>query len=206
MKPLEISAVTNFALASETFLVAGILIGRAPLTASAAGFWAIALVFFAAGFYAGGVDHGFFEPKGDTRGRMVMQKITWICAGIATFFMLLTLLHQFASGSLRLAFMVVGLVQLAVFSFLSIRIHNFLIVIINYTPVLIGLLVLNVLGICTGSGSWYMIVGILVSIAASALEALSVNPFAPADRDGFFHVLLMVAVAFLFVAGFSLKS
>ena len=206
MKTLEISAVTNFALASETFLAAGILIGRAPTPASAAGFWAIFLLFFAAGCYSGGIDHGFFEPKGDTPSRMVMQKISWIFGGLATFFMLLTLLYQFTSGSLRLAFMVVGLVQLAVFSFLSIRIHNFLIVIMNYAPVLIGLLVLNLLGIATGSGSWYMIVGILVSIAASALEALAVNPFAPADRDGFFHVLLMVAVAFLFVAGFSLKS
>lgn len=206
MKTWEVTAMTNFILAGEAFLAAGFLLGRAPLHASAAGFWALTMLFLAAGMLVGGLDHGFFEQKGDTRGRRIMEKITWVCGGIMTFFTLSTTLYQYASGGLRVAFMIVGLVQLVVFCFLAIRIHNFLVVIINYVPILIVLLILNIIGSSSGSGSWYMIVGILISIAASVLQALAVDVFTPVDRNGLYHIVLMVAVIFLFLAGFTLKG
>jgi hypothetical protein len=206
MKAWEVTSMTNFMLAGEAFLAAGFLLGRAPLHASAASFWALAMLFLAASMLVGGLDHGFFEQKGDTRDRMIMQKITWVCGGIMTFFTLLTTRYQFASGGLRVTFIIVGLVQLVIFCFLAVRIHNFLVVIINYTPILIVLLILNTIGISAGSGSWYMIVGILISIAASAFQALAVDIFAPVDRNGLYHIVMMAAVIFLFLASFTLKG
>lgn len=201
---MEVTAITNFLAAGEAFLAAGFLLGRAPLSASAATCWAFATLFLAAGLLAGGLDHGFFEPKGDTRGRMIMQKITWFFVGVTTFFTLLTALYQFAPVGWRLPFIVVGLVQLIIFFFLALRIDNFLVVIINYAPVLIILLILNIVGLSSGSGSWFFIVGILISIAASGVQALGVDRFAPLDRNGLYHIVMMVAIVFLFLGGLGL--
>jgi hypothetical protein len=162
------------------------------------------MLFLAAGLLIAGLDHGFFEPRGDTRGRMAMQKVTWICTGIMTFFTLLTALFQFAPVDWRLPFIIAGLVQLLVFSFFAIRIHNYLVVIINYAPILLILLILNLIGLPSGSGSWFFIIGILVSIAASVFQALGVDTFSPLDRNGLYHVVIMVAVVFFFIGGLGL--
>ena len=72
MKDWEVTSMTNFMLAGETFIAAGFLLGRAPLHASAASFWSLAMLFLAASMLVGGIDHGFFEQKGDTRDRMII--------------------------------------------------------------------------------------------------------------------------------------
>lgn len=204
MKTLEVTAMTCFIAAGEAFLAAGFLLGRAPISASASVFWGLTMLFLAAGLLLGGLDHGFFESKGDTRGRMIMQKATWICLGIMTFFTLLTALYQFAPMGWRAPIVIIGLAQFLVFSFFAIRIHNYLVVILNYAPILLILLVLNIIGLPSGSGSWWFIAGILISIAASVLQAFGVDRFSPLDRNGLYHVIVMAAVVFFFAGGLKL--
>jgi hypothetical protein len=206
LKAWEVTAMTNFILAGEAFLGAGFLLGRTPFHASSAFFWALALLFFALGTLGGGIDHGFFEPKGDTRGRMIMQKSTWICIGIMTFFSLLTSVYQFAHEGLRGTVILLGIVQFIVFCFFAIRINNYAVVIVNYAPILLILLVLNILGLSSGSGSWSILLGLLISVAASAALAAGSDRFSPLDRSGVYHVLLMAAVVFLFLGGLALKG
>jgi hypothetical protein len=204
MKAWEVTAMTNFAAAGEAFLAAGFLLGRTPFGASAAFFWGLAVLFLAAGLLVGGLDHGFFEQKGNSRGRMIMQKATWICVGITTFFTLLTLLYQFAPVGWRVPIAIIGLVQFLVYCFFAFRIHNYLVVIINYAPILLILLVLNLTGLPSGSGSWWFIIGILISIAASVVQASGVDRFTPLDRNGLYHIVMMVAIVFLFAGGLML--
>jgi hypothetical protein len=204
MKPWEVTAMTNFLAAGEAFLAAGFLLGRAPLSPSAAFFWALATLCMAAGLLIGGLDHGFFEPKGNTRGRVIMQQTTWIFAGLMTFFVLQTAAYQLTDGTWRLPLLVLGLLQLAVFCFFAVRTRNFLVVILNYAPVLLFLLAVNCLLLASGSGSGYLILGVLISIAASAAQAAGVDRFFPLDRNGLYHVLIMVAVVFLFLGGLNL--
>jgi hypothetical protein len=204
MKAWEVTSITNFVAAGEAFLAAGFLLGRVPPAASAACFWALALLFLAAGLLIGGIDHGFFEQKGDSRSRMIMQKATWICVGLTTFFTLLTALYRFAPAGWRASIIILGLVQFLIFCFFAIRIHKYLVVIINYAPVLLILLVLNIIGLSSGAGSGWFIGGILISILASAFQALGVDRFTPLDRNGLYHVVLMGAVAILFIGGLGL--
>jgi hypothetical protein len=201
MSALELTAVTDFILAGEAFLAAGFLFGRIPAGPSAAFFWTLAVLFFALGALAGGIDHGFFEPKGDTRGRMIVQKTTWIFTGAMTFFTMMTALFQFAPAGLHAPAVILGLLQFAAFCFFATRKNSYLVVILNYAPVLLVLLVLNVAGLPSGTGSWWMVAGILISIAASAVQALGVDAFSPLDRNGLYHVILMIAVVFLFLGG-----
>jgi hypothetical protein len=204
MKALEVTAVTNFLAAGEAFLAAGFILGRAPIAASAAAFWSLAMLFLAAGLLAGGLDHGFFEPKGDTLARRIMQKATWVCAGVMTFFTLLTAVYQFAPALCRLPLAILGLAQLAVFCFFALRTRNFLVVILNYAPIMLILLLLNIAGLSSGSGSWWFIAGILVSAAASILQAAGFDRFSPLDRNGAYHVLLMAAILAFFAGGLHL--
>jgi hypothetical protein len=204
MKTLEVTAVTNFLAAGEAFLAAGFLLGRAPFSASAAFFWALAMLFLAAGLLAGGIDHGFLEPRGETRARRTAQLTTWLLAGAMTFFTLLTAVFQFAPALWRPPLTVLALVQLAVFCFFALRTRNFLAVILNYAPIMLILLLLNIAGLSSGSGSWWFIAGILVSAAASILQAAGFDRFSPLDRNGVYHVLLMSAVVFFFFAGINM--
>jgi hypothetical protein len=206
MKAYEVTAITDFILAGEAFLAAGILLGGMSIGASAAFFWALAMLFFALGSLGGGIDHGFFEPKGDTRGRMIMQKSTWIGIGLMTFFTLLTAGYQFGGETLRVPVILLGIVQLAVFVVFALRTKNYAVVVVNYAPILFILLAANILGLASGSGSWHLVAGLLISIAASAALALDVNRFTPLDRNGVYHVLLMVAVVFFFFGGLALNG
>lgn len=204
MKAWEVTAITNFLAAGEAFLAAGFLLGRIPFGVSAAFFWGLTVLFLAAGLLLGGLDHGFFEPKGNTLGRMILRKVTWICVGITTFFTLLTALYRFAPAGWRFPVIIIGLLQLLTFCFFAIRSRNFLVVIINYAPVLLILLALNIFGLPSGSGSWFFIIGILISIAASVIQALGVDKFSPLDRNGLYHVIVMAAVVFFFIGGLAL--
>jgi hypothetical protein len=206
MKVWEITAVTNFILAGEAFLAAGILLGRVPLAPSAAVFWALAMLFLALGTLLGGLDHGFFEPKGDTRGRKVMQKTTWICTGVLAFFSLQTAAWQFGAEGWRAPAALIGLAQLAAFCYFAIRRDSFLTVILNYAPILLILLALNIAGLPAGKGSWAAVAGLLIAFAASAAQALGVDSFSPVDRNGLYHIVMLAAVAFLFLGGLTLPA
>jgi hypothetical protein len=204
MKAWEVTSITNFVAAGEAFLAAGFLLARNGISATAGCFWGLAMLFLALGMLIGGIDHGFFEQKGDSRGRMILQKATWICTGVMTFFTLLTALYRFAPAGWRVPVALIGLAQFLIFCCFAIRIHKYLVVIINYAPVLLILLVLNIVGLASGPGSWWFIAGILISIAASGLQALGVDRFSPVDRNGLYHIILMAAIAFLFAGGLGL--
>jgi hypothetical protein len=204
MKTWEVTSITNFVAAGEAFLAAGYLLGRIDLSATAACCWGLAMLFLALGLLIGGIDHGFFEQKMDSRGRMIMQKATWICIGIMTFFTLLTALYRFASVGWHIPVAIIGFVQFLIFCFFAVRIHKYLVVIINYAPILLLLLVLNLIGLPSGSGSWWFITGILISIAASGLQALGVDNFSPVDRNGLYHIVTMGAIIFFFIGGLDL--
>jgi hypothetical protein len=200
----EITAATDFILAGEGFLAAGFLLGRVPLAPSAALFWALAMLCLALAALLGGLDHGYLEPKGETRARRILQKTTWICIGVMTFFSLLTAAWQFAPESWRTGAVWLGLAQLAVFSFFAVRSDNYLTVILNYAPVLILLLAANTLGLPSGTGSWQILAGLLISTAASTVQALGVDRFSPVDRNGLYHLGMMAATALLFLGGLTL--
>lgn len=206
VKPWEVTAITNFAAAGEAFLAAGFLLGRTPKLASAQGFWAAAMLCFAVGFLLGGIDHGFFEPKGNTTSRLVVQKISWFFGGATTYLITLSTLFQYTDGSLRSVFVFVGLAQLVAFLTLATRIHHFLLVMINYIPILLVLFILNLIWLSSGSGSLYMIFGIAASVLAATFEAIGIDAFTPIDRHGVYHLVMMAAVALFFGAFFQLKA
>jgi hypothetical protein len=206
MKAWEVTSITSFALAGELFFSSGYLLARTRYRLTASFFWAIAMLFFATSILVGGIDHGFFEQKGDSPSRRIILKMTWIPTGMVTFFVLLTAVFQFADGMIRIVAIWVGLGQFIAFFILALRIDEFWIVIANYIPVLILLLVLNAFGIRSGTGSWWMILGVLTTVLASVVQYMGVDAFMPIDRNGLYHIGLMISGVFYFLSGMSLTG
>jgi intracellular septation protein A len=69
-------------------------------------------------------------------------------------------------------------------------------VILNYAPVVLLFLAMNILGLRQGTGSMQMIIGILILSAASAIQA----------HNGLYHVVSVFGVVFLYLGGATLET
>ena len=83
---------------------------------------------------------------------------------------------------------------------------SFLDVILNYAPVMLLFLAMNILGLRQGTGSMQMIIGILILSAASAIQAVGWDRLSPLDHNGVYHVVSILGVVFLYLGSASLKT
>jgi hypothetical protein len=204
--PLRVTAITNFVWAGEALAAGGFLLARAGRVSSAAGWWALALLSMGISALLGGIGHGFFEPEGKTPAWRAMDRAKDLSAGLIACFVLLTAGRQFFGAGAQLSVLLVAIVQLVAFAAAVILLDSFLVVIIDYAPAVVLLLVLSIIGLPAGTGSWQMIVGLALSIAASLCQALGIDTFSPLDRNGLYHVILMAATVFLFLGGLRLSG
>jgi len=204
--PLQATAITNFIWAGEALAAGGYLLASAGLVSSAAGWWALAMLSMGISSLVGGISHGFYEPEGRTPARRAMDKAKDLSACVVAFFVLLATAKQFFGPRAQLIVLLIALVQLGAFAATVILLDNFLVVIIDYAPAVLLLLVLSILGLHEGTGSWQMIAGLALSVAASLIQALGVDRFSPLDRNGLYHVVLMAATVFLFLGGLRLSG
>jgi hypothetical protein len=201
---VTITSITNFMLASEVFFVAGMLVQLPKAHFSAAWFWAAALSLLGLAALLGGIDHGFFEGAG--LSRYFIQRADWIVLGLMTFCTLMTVATQFFSRKAQRFFLIFGIIQFAVNTIVVLLIDSFLDVILNYTPVMILLLVMNIIRLKQGTGSWRLIAGILILFTASTIQALGIDWFSPVDRNGLYHLITMLGVIFLYLGGLRLQN
>jgi hypothetical protein len=138
--------------------------------------------------------------------RYFIQRSNWIVLGAMTFFILMTTAAQFFPRKVFQVILIVGLLQFVVYTLLVLLIDDFLVVILNYVPVMVLLLVMSLIGLKNGTGSWVMIAGILILFAASAIQELGVDVFSPLDRNGLYHLISMAGVVLVFLGGKHFKT
>jgi Family of unknown function (DUF6962) len=199
MDTLALTSITNFVLAAELFFLAGLMVKTPKVRCSAAWFWGGAMVALASSALLGGIDHGFVEPAG--LSRYLIQRPNWIVVGVATFCMLMATARQFFPSRWQRPVLIVGLVQLGLYTVAVLLVEDFRVVIVNYLPVMLLLLALSILGLRRGTGSWQMIAGIVVLLAASAIQGLGVDVPGPLDQDGLYHLVSMAGVLFMYWGG-----
>lgn len=206
MTALAVTAVTNFILACEVFLIAGLLLGRPKAIGSAAGVWGLTLACLGLSALLGGIDHGFVEPFGQTPSRIALERANWAVLGLTTLGVFVTTARQFFSPAVqRVIFAIAGL-QLALYLALIAFVGNFLVVIVNYAPVMLLLLVFSVIGLKDGRGSRPMIAGVALLFAASGVQASGFDAFSPVDHNGLYHLIAMAGVVALYFGGLKLKT
>lgn len=198
---LTITAVTNFALAGESLVFGALTLQTAKSRYSARWYFGLVLLFLGAAALAGGIDHGIIETR--HWPRYAIQRSTWILLACATFCLLMTAAKQFFPARWHPAIAAVAVLQLLVDALVVLRVDSFLDVILNYAPVMLLFLVLNVM---RPQGSRQMIAGLLLQIAASAIQALGIDSFAPLDHNGLYHAVSTLAVVFLYRGGQQLRT
>jgi len=204
MNALAITSITNFVLAGEVFFLAGMLVQKPKARFSSAWFWSGMIVLLGLATLIGGIDHGFFEGPG--LPRYCIQRLTWIVLGAMTFFLLMTIAKQFFSRKVQRLFLIFGIVQFTADTIAVLLIDSFLVVILNYTPVMLLLLVMSLVDLKNGPGSRNMIAGILILFVASAIQALGIDIFNPLNRDGLYHLVSMAGIIFMYLGGRHLRN
>ena len=147
----------------------------------------------------GGIDHGFIEPAG--LSRTVIQRANWLVLGAMTLCVVLTIAAQFFRGRTARLVQAAGIVQFLCFIAAAFLADSYIVVIVNYAPVMAWFLVMNMLRLKQGEGSWQMIAGSLVLFLASAVQALGIDVLTPLDHNGLYHVISMPGVFLLFLGG-----
>ena len=204
MTAQAITAITDLLLAAEAFFLAGRM-SRAPKDRfSAAWYFSGVLLLLGVAAFLGGIDHGFFEPA--NMPRYLIQRSDWIVLGGVTFCLLMTTAKQFFPPKVQRVVSIVAVVHFIANAAVVLLVDSFLVVILNYVPVMLLLLVMSFIGLSSGRGSPQMIVGILILFAASGIQAAGVDVFTPLDRNGVYHLVSMIGVAFMYFGGVQLKT
>jgi len=204
MSTLAITSVTNFLLAGEVLFLAGRLVQAAQKRYSASWYWAGMLLLLGLASLAGGIDHGFFEPA--HQPRYWIQRLTWVLLAGMTFCLLQSTAKQFFTPRWQRIVLRLGVAQSAAVTAVMLLVDNFLVVIVNYAPVMLVLLVVNTLGLRDGTGSRNITTGLLVMAAASAVQQFGPDAFSPLDHNGLYHLMAMAGVIFLYRGGRELKA
>jgi hypothetical protein len=204
MTDQTITAITNFLLAAEVFFLAGRMSGTPKVRFSAAWYFSGVLLLLGLAALLGGIDHGFFQPANVPR--YLIQRSDWIVLGGVTFCLLMTTAKQFFPPAVQRVVLFAGVVQLAADTAAVLVVDSFLDVILNYAPVMLLLLVMGFIGLRSGRGSPQMVAGILILFAASGIQAAGVDALMPLDRNGLYHLLSMIGIAFLYFGGVRLRT
>jgi hypothetical protein len=201
---LAVTSITNILLASVVFFLAGRMSRSPKERFSAAWYFTGVLLLLGVAALIGAVDHGFFEPA--RLPRYLIQRADWIVLGGVTFCLLMTTAKQYFAPRVQRILLIAAVIQFAVDTIAVLLVDTFLDVILNYAPVMLFFLAMNILGLRQGTGSMQMIIGILILSAASAIQAAGWDRLSPLDHNGVYHVVSILGVAFLYLGGSRLKA
>ncbi len=163
--------------------------------------WGFALLATAAGAVAGGTSHGFSLYLG-TVGQAVAWKLTVYSIGLASLLMVAGSTIATVPRWLRQWLIAVALIQFAVYAVWMISHDEFVYVIYDYAPSMIGLVALH-------GYSWYsrrdvaspwIIAGVAVSFAAAGIQQSGWSLHEHFNYNDIYHLVQMVAL-FLFYTG-----
>ncbi len=202
---LSVTSVTNFILAAEGFFLAGMLAGKGFNPASAKQSWTVGFFLLALSAFLGGVDHGFFEPFGNSRPRVILQRATWICINVLTFFIEVTIVRQYVPSEYQLYIIGAISFQLCLISAVSILKSRFLYTLLNYAFPMILFLVLNIVSLKESLNMIDLITGLILAFIASAVQVSKVKKFSPLDNNGLYHIIMMFSLIFLYYGTFALN-
>jgi hypothetical protein len=203
MNALMITAITDLVLAGEVFFLAGMLARNPKERFSAAWFWSWSMTLLGLAALLGGIDHGLIEPQG--MPRFLIQRSTWIVLGATTFLILMTAAAQGFPRRFFPYFVLAGIIQLMVNTAAGLLMDSFLVVSLNYMPVMVLWLGMNFAGLKKGSGSSDMIAGILILFLGTIIQAMQVDMLSPLDHNGLYHLISMAGMVFLYRGGRHLR-
>jgi hypothetical protein len=169
--------------------------------------WAMALMAAALGSYAGGTYHGFQHAIGP-RTAGVLWKVTTLSMGAASFLLLAAAFTAACAGQLRHWLIGAAAAKFAMYAVWMLGHDDFRYVIYDYGSTLVILLLLVITERTAGAGGHraYIASGILVSIAAAAVQQSGVRLHRHFNHNDVMHVVQMGGVWLLYRGGSGLRD
>lgn len=172
-------------------------------------FWALAFLFLGIGSFLGGVSHGFAHMKGEWALLSRAWPFTVMSIAMASFYLLLTIAMEYFAKYRNyifiLAYFKIMAFLLLMFGypkkyFGEFQTVSFNLVILDYAPVLLLLLIMN---------SWEFIktkiqaakimsIGIVVSILGTAIQMSGFGFHEHFNHNDIYHVFQMIAIYMMF--------
>ncbi|MDG1954656.1 MAG: hypothetical protein P8I51_07165 [Polaribacter sp.] len=199
---LQFVSITDFILSLICIFLAGILFGKAKTLKKEAKL--LCYFFFFAGLaaFAGGIDHGFFEPINQ---RFIPTTITYLSVALATFFIFNYTIATFFKGGVVSVLRIIAIVQLLGFSIASFYYHNFILVVANYSPILLLFLAMNSINIKKGKSELNFTLFCVILIIATLVQVLGIDLSETINSDTLYHIIAFVAYFFLYFGVSNLK-
>ena len=169
--------------------------------------WAYALIVTALASYLGGTYHGFQHTLGVPLAA-VLWKATTLAMGAASFFLLAAALTAAFSGQDRRWLIGAAALKFTIYAVWMLGHDEFRFVIYDYGSTLAILTLLLISGRTTGLKGHraYIASGILVSIAAAAVQQSGIRIHRHFNHNDLMHVIQMAGVWLLYQGGARLRD
>ncbi len=167
--------------------------GSRARTLFATSFWSIGLAAF-----AGGTWHGFGSYLGDGAS-IFLWKITVLAIGATVFLFLAASAYASLRARARRILLMMAIVQLVAYAAWMVRHDAFIWVIANYLPQIAAVMVLQLVQMYRGAaGAGWLVVGLLVTLAAAAIQASGVALHRHFNHNDLYHVVQMAGMVLLY--------
>jgi len=199
---LILTALTNFLVAMAFIFCAGVVIKRNRLST----FFSLSFIILSIGFFLAGIAHGFYEYLGlpKTQIEIWLVQSSWTLSIIGIVFFIYVLLKFYKLKYLPY-FMCFIVVFMGINTFFAVKNLDFLYIIIAYIPLVISILFFGIKNFRQKSAK-YLLLGIIVTILGSIIQAANLNLFFPLDYNGVYHIFIFIS-AFAFLGwGLGLKK
>lgn len=195
--PLQLVSITDFILGTLCLFLAGALYGKSQDFSFSKPSSKLVLFIFFVGLAAfmGGLDHGFFQPIDQ---RYIPTTLTYLFIAFATYFLFKYTIQLFFSENIGKILSVIALLQLAIFVGCSFYIHQFLLVIANYSPILLLFFILNILHLKSKKGNVYFVITCITIILATLVQSLGFQISTLLNEDTLYHLIAMAAYVFYY--------
>ena len=198
--------ITDYVLATLSG-VCGVLLLKHNLRQTSIRYWAFALFATATGSYLGGTYHGFQHAL-SVPVAALLWKATTISMGVASFLLLCAAFSSAFSAPERKWLIAAATLKLVVYVVWMIGHDEFRFVIYDYGSTLAALLLLVATDQTSGVSSHraYIAAGVLVSIAAAAVQQTGIRLHEHFNHNDLMHVVQMGGVWLLYQGGARLRD
>jgi hypothetical protein len=190
--PLQLVSITDFILGALCLFLAGALYGKSQYFSFSKPSSKLVLFIFFVGLAAfmGGLDHGFFQPIDQ---RFIPTTLTYLFIALATFFLFKYTIQMFFNEKTGKILSIIAYLQLAFFVVSSFYLHNFLLVIANYSPILILFFTLNIIHLKSKKGNLYFILTCFTIIIATLVQTFGFQFSLFLNAETIYHIIAMIA-------------
>lgn len=194
---LQLVSISDFVLSVLCLFLAGILFGKSKDLSIGKPSSKLILFLILVGLAAfmGGMDHGFFQTINQ---RYVPTTLTYLCIAFATYFLFDYCIQVFFRKQFQKVFNILAIIQLIGFACCSFFYHNFLLVIANYSPILILFLICNIIFVKKNSGNIYFIYRCMLFILATIIQTFGISMSELVNESTLYHIISMFAYGFFY--------